>query len=653
MTQVDLDSAALDQLKSEEAEELLDTIDKLRELQVGEIVHLPQIIVVGDQSSGKSSVLEAISRVRFPVKGGLCTRFATEVILRRATTSSVNVNIQLPPKSRFSEDSTTEKIQQTSFDRDALPELIEEAKKVMGLGDRGFSKDVLRIEISGPDVLPLTLVDLPGFFHAGTSDQSLEEKDIVDQLVESYMKQKNSIILAVVSASNQLAGQKVLTEAFKHDPYRTRTLGIITKPDLPETGSSDERKFLQLARGQEAAHTLTLGWHVLRNLSEGEGKDQRADRDAKEEQFFRTGPWTTIPSRSRGIEPLRRKLSEVLLTHIQKTLPGLIVEIEANLTSRQKELEQLGRPRSTIEDIRAYLVEISDEFQRLSRDAILGRYGDKFFGTLYDNERKLRARLRNLNRAFDVTLHTNGRAFQMNVKNERSPVTVTDGLSQATLTPDITPGKNVEHPAYLQPFLSFYCFPKPVAISENDLMTELERLASSNQGSEFPGLPNPELAINLFKVQSKPWKEISEFHLRLVTDVVKVFVEDLLRHIIGGDQATLKSILRNCIDPFFEKKCDALSEKLEELLLPYTEGYGLPLEDEFQDAVTSGDLNGLADQLAFVIDKKNYDVKSDPADTSVGRENVHRLMRDNVRKFGTDRIVNMMQSYYKVLKQQI
>ncbi|GKT96974.1 dynamin family protein [Colletotrichum tofieldiae] len=69
MAQIALDSTALDELNSVETRTLFDTADKLSSLGVGRIVNLPQIIVVGDQSSGKSSVLEAISHVHFPVQG--------------------------------------------------------------------------------------------------------------------------------------------------------------------------------------------------------------------------------------------------------------------------------------------------------------------------------------------------------------------------------------------------------------------------------------------------------------------------------------------------------------------------------------------------------------------------------------------------------
>ncbi|KAK3897368.1 P-loop containing nucleoside triphosphate hydrolase protein, partial [Staphylotrichum tortipilum] len=86
-----LDGDSLNQLNTPDAKALLDTIDSLREIHVGDIVNLPQIIVVGDQSSGKSSVLEAISGVQFPVDGDVCTRFATELILRRAPETTVHV----------------------------------------------------------------------------------------------------------------------------------------------------------------------------------------------------------------------------------------------------------------------------------------------------------------------------------------------------------------------------------------------------------------------------------------------------------------------------------------------------------------------------------------------------------------------------------
>src|SRR5271154_4311634 len=86
-------------LQSKDHEELLDIIDPLRGQGISRYIDLPQLIVCGDQSSGKSSVLEAVSGLRFPTKDNLCTRFATELVLRRSSQKSITVTI-LPDVNR-------------------------------------------------------------------------------------------------------------------------------------------------------------------------------------------------------------------------------------------------------------------------------------------------------------------------------------------------------------------------------------------------------------------------------------------------------------------------------------------------------------------------------------------------------------------------
>jgi Dynamin family len=72
---------------------LLEKIDKLFATGVGEHIALPQIVVVGDQSSGKSSVLEGLTGLPFPRDSGLCTRFATQITFRRALAKTIAVSI--------------------------------------------------------------------------------------------------------------------------------------------------------------------------------------------------------------------------------------------------------------------------------------------------------------------------------------------------------------------------------------------------------------------------------------------------------------------------------------------------------------------------------------------------------------------------------
>ena len=311
---VSLNSNVLDQLNTTEAKALHDISDSLSACGVGKIVNLPQIVVVGEQSAGKSSVLEAISHIRFPVDGNLCTRFATELVLRQASETRVDVSV------KFADDLKVPKsFNRSGFHENDLPDIINEAKECMGFlqAGKGFSKDVLRLEIQGPKMYPLSLVDLPGIFHAETETQSSGGRETVDELVKSYMQQKNSIILVVIEAKNNLASHVALDRVKNADLQRQRTIGVITKPDLTRPGFVDEATYLRLAKNQESSHKLHLGWHVLRNRAEDEPSLE--GRDKVEESFFKAGAWAAIPREDRGIESLRKKLSRVLYNHIRNS----------------------------------------------------------------------------------------------------------------------------------------------------------------------------------------------------------------------------------------------------------------------------------------------------------------------------------------------
>lgn len=173
---------AWSKLCSEDQLDLLDLIDRLRSQGINHYISLPQIIVCGDQSAGKSSVLEAVSGVPFPVKSNVCTRFPTELILRRTPLISSSVSI-VPHASRTeSERSSLVEFQKALEGLDGLADVIEEAKVVMGIHTHGktFSNDLLRIEITGPDRPHLTIVDLPGLIHSATKNQTDDQVDDVD-----------------------------------------------------------------------------------------------------------------------------------------------------------------------------------------------------------------------------------------------------------------------------------------------------------------------------------------------------------------------------------------------------------------------------------------------------------------------------------------
>ncbi|KAF4450002.1 hypothetical protein F53441_6786 [Fusarium austroafricanum] len=629
---VSLDSDVLQQLNTTEARSLHDISDKLSACGVGKIVNLPQIIVVGEQSAGKSSVLEAISHVRFPVEGNLCTRFATELVLRHARETRVDVSVRFADKSK-----SAQTFQKTGFREDDLPGIIKEAKECMGFTQTGkeFSKDVLRLEIEGPKMYPLSLVDLPGLFQTDTDTQSLGGKETVDELVESYMRQKNSIILVVITANNNLANHIALSKVKNIDPQRRRTIGVITKPDLTRAGTSGEREYVRVAKNQEVAHKLQLGWHVLRNRAEDETSLET--RDQIEESFFKEGAWASIPEQDRGISSFRRKLSSVLFNHIRNSLPGVIEDIEVKLRERQEDLTRLGNPRSEHQDWRSFLLTIASDFQRLARDGCNGQYNDPFFGSLDEDDHKFRALLRNFNRVFDHILRTKG-------------------STQNIVSSDSDESKQDDLPEYLSEFVHQYPydFADPETVKIDELRAELEKKAAANQGREFPGSPNVDLAMQLFKKQAAPWKKIAQFHVETVITVAKAFVDQLFKHVIGTpqDNPTTEAILATCVDPFFEKKETELQNKVEELLRPYSRGYALPLDMEFYRGLSEKSTSRLANQVCKTL-KDNYpEMFSDESKNKVTPERITQVMASNKEsrdgEFGTDKVIDMMVTYYEM-----
>ncbi|KAI0543950.1 P-loop containing nucleoside triphosphate hydrolase protein [Xylaria curta] len=636
MATISLDPEAISQL-SGERKALLDTIDDLRKLGIGRFVDLPQIIVVGDQSSGKSSVLEAISRVRFPIKDGLCTRFATEFVLR--TDPHTKVNVQIQPSSGVTDIDC--EFDETKFDTDDLPRIIEEAKARLLRHNARFSEDVLRVEIRSPDVPHLTLVDLPGFYHSESDEQHADGLEIVDRLVETYMARKNSIILAIVSARNSFVMQKVLAKVKGHDANLQRTLGIVTKPDVLIPDSEDEGKFIRLAKNQEKSYQLALGWHVLRNRSEKETSLSSTERDAKENEFFDSGIWSAIPSNNRGIDTLRKKLANILLDHVRKNMDTLIEDIQDSLGSRKKTLERLGGPRSSPSQLRVHLDKIASQFQLLSLRAIEGNYSDEFFGGLYpetpldsvdDNRvRKLRALMRDLNRTFSWVLATRG-SRRIIIADH------TDGKIDA--------GHSQRNPTSLPSFLhileSQYPFDSPPKVTRDAVKLELEPLSSANQGTEFPGTTNDLLAVKLFQDQSLPWEAIARFHIDLVLRVVKSFVEKLVTYITGPDEKTCYAILSNIVDPFFEKCTLKLEEKLRELLWHFQNGYPQPSDAEFRAILAARHQRHLTAEVLQSLVADHPELF-----TEIGKRQITELSSQK-SEFGVDSLIDKSETYYEL-----
>lgn len=186
----------------------------------------------------------------------------------------------------------------------------------MGIGTlstgatKSFSDDVLKIEVAGPGQQHLSVVDVPGIFRKVTEGVTTQsDMNTVRAMVERYMENSRSVILAVIPANVGIATQDILTMAEVHDPDSQRTLSVLTKPDLVDKGA--EGNVLDLMRG--TTHKLNLGWSILKNPSQkdlDQGDD--FDRHTSEKNFFKfESPWSTLDKDRVGVQALQIRLVEL------------------------------------------------------------------------------------------------------------------------------------------------------------------------------------------------------------------------------------------------------------------------------------------------------------------------------------------------------
>ena len=514
-------TSSLDALQSQESRKVMDIVDRLRRSGLSGILQLPQLVVSGDQSSGKSSVLEAITEIPFPRKENLCTRFATEIILRRAPTASIVTKI-IPDKTRPStEKKRLEAFKSSIMNFDELPNLMDEATALMGLSDdgfgaaRAFSRDVLSIEIAGPGRPHLTLVDLPGLIHSENKMQSKEDVELIRGLVDDYIKEKRTIVMAVVSAKNDYANQIILKKCREVDPKGHRTLGIITKPDFLEPDSENEASWIELAENKDIF--FELGWHILKNRSDKEISTSFQDRNASENTFFSKGRYRDLSSGMLGIVSLRTRLSDLLYKHLKTELPALQKELNDKHREVCRELDLLGEKRSTVQEQRRFLMSVSINYQEIVNNAVKGHYDDPFFGTLEPNEsldhesnmRRLRAVVQYLNLQF---------ANLMRECGQKSKITDKDPLSQPTPLP----------PSFDEGYAQFTSFQE--IITRDAAVERVNNILVRSRGRELPCTFNPLLISHLFWEQSENWKSMAEYHIDRVAEVCSKFV----RFAVGG-----------------------------------------------------------------------------------------------------------------------
>lgn len=207
----------------------------------------------------------------------------------------------------------------------------------MSGSNSGISSVPIRLKLFSPNVLTLTLIDLPGITRNPIGDQPQDIEYQVRNLCEKFCFKSRTLILAVTAANTDIANSDGLSVARKCDPKGERTLGVITKLDLMDEGTDAS----QVLNNQLIP--LKLGYVGVVNRSQKE-IDSRATAQVarkKEQQFFKTHP--VYDANRNGTDYLTKRLSAILYAHIKRSIPSLRSELNDRVLSIDSQLKSLGR----------------------------------------------------------------------------------------------------------------------------------------------------------------------------------------------------------------------------------------------------------------------------------------------------------------------
>ncbi|KIM82118.1 hypothetical protein PILCRDRAFT_485567 [Piloderma croceum F 1598] len=350
--------------------ELLQLVKQLRSIGAQADLDLPRIAVIGNQSAGKSSVVEAISGINVPRDAGTCTRCPMEC--RMSSSSSAPWSCQVSIRWEFDmNDKPLDKVSEVRFGslitdkgdvelalrraqaavlNPSLPDTsflacsMDELKN----GARGnqkplqFSRNVVCVDLEGPTLTDLNFIDMP-------ENAEPEVVKLVEDLVISHIK-GNCLILVALPMTDDIENQKALRLAHQVDREGRRTIGVMTKPDMLTIGSTKARDlWLDVIEGRR--HSLTHGYYCTRQPDDAEssgGITSANARVAESTYFKETSPWSTSAHKHRfGTNNLISTLSTLLVQIIKDTLPNLRAETMKCLATCEQELAVLPKPIET------------------------------------------------------------------------------------------------------------------------------------------------------------------------------------------------------------------------------------------------------------------------------------------------------------------
>ncbi|PXF46671.1 Dynamin-related protein 3B [Gracilariopsis chorda] len=346
---------------------LLPVVNKLHNIfqrcGLADPIDLPQIVVVGSQSSGKSSVLESIVGFDFLPRGtGVVTRSPILIQLNKIRTVDDSqpaqrwVEFLHAPDKRF------------ETEADIQAEIIRETERVAGKNKK-LTPTAVIMKVFSTQVVDLTLIDLPGLTKVPVGDQPPDIEKLVRAMIYSYIEKPNTIILAVHPANTDIATSDALQMAGRVDPQGLRTLGVVTKLDLMDAGTNA----LDMLLGRIIP--LRRGYVGVVNRSQADLDTKATVTQARvaEKAFFQSHPVYAPYAAKMGSQYLAELLSAMLMEHIRNVLPSIRTKITTQLSDVREQLASLGPEVCGADDSSGTLLHLLTNYASAFSDAIDGR----------------------------------------------------------------------------------------------------------------------------------------------------------------------------------------------------------------------------------------------------------------------------------------
>ncbi len=320
-------------------------------------IKLPRIVVVGGQSSGKSSVLNSIITMNIlPTGSEMVTRSPLSIELTPIA-SSVQPSIEFGTYIVSNENTNSSawkciKNIKVSYPEPTIDELllvkneIERITNVIAGPNKNISHQSINIKIFLPNVPNLTLIDLPGLTQIACKDKGQPDdiKEQIEQLIGKYIKSEETIILSVIAARNDVEADVGVGMVKRYDQNFSRSIGVLTKIDLMNS-DTDVSEYVKGTISKNLK--MNYGYYLVRNRTNKEVVSiSMAEGCNKEMEFFNTHPIYSkllIGEKTKlGTNNLRDKLVHVLSDKITQCLPAISRQINEKYEHVIQELMMMG-----------------------------------------------------------------------------------------------------------------------------------------------------------------------------------------------------------------------------------------------------------------------------------------------------------------------